>query len=88
MKFKITKEVRKRVREIVPEETTVIEIERKTKNTIAVYAIYKGIRIAEASLFVAIGDSITLDDVKFTIDWEDDKESLPEGRCGSLAGGS
>ncbi len=88
MKFKITKEVKKRVREIVPEETTTIEIERKTKNTIAIYAIYKGIRIAEASQVVCVGENVRLDGVTFTIDWEDDKEDPPEGRCGSLAGGS
>ncbi len=88
MKFKITKEVKERVREIVPSEITTIEIERKTKDTIAIYAIYKDIRIAEAWQTVSVGESFKLNGVKFTIDWEENKEDPPEGRCGSLAGGS
>lgn len=72
MKFRITEEVKERVREIVPEETDTIEIKRTSENGIFVYAIYKGIRIAEARKHVEVGESFLINQTKCIIDWEDE----------------
>lgn len=69
--FKITKDIRRRIREIIPAQTDKLEIVRSSANCIKVYAVWNGIRIAQATWKLNIGDSFFINDTLVDVNIEE-----------------
>ena len=71
-KFKITKDIKERIRLIIPLETNVIEVKRVSGTKFKVYAVWHNVRIAEADYTLRAGESFFINDTICKIDFEDD----------------